>query len=65
MDRAQEAILAFIGNAEVERNPMRLSERTDRKQIDMLLAEDMVGVVGDELRVTIKGWRFLDSRNLQ
>jgi hypothetical protein len=64
MDRIEEALLAFVGTGEVQKKPLRLSEQSEANQqrVHNLLSEGMVSVEGDSLKVTIKGWRHLDTR---
>lgn len=64
MDRLEEAALAFIGNGEVERKPLKAVDFTADKRTDSLITGGYVEVQGENLVCTARGWRHLDSRPL-
>ena len=63
MTRTDEAKLAFVGNGEVLREPLKMSDFADDEGMRDLIREGMVEARDNDLIVTRRGWRFLDTRN--
>ncbi len=62
MTRVEEAVLAFMGAAEIDGKPWFWADFSADVRVSALLREDMAEVVGGRLLVTSAGWRYLDGR---
>jgi hypothetical protein len=62
LPRIEEAMLAFVGQGEVGRLPLKVAEFTDNKHMSALIEKGMIEIDGEDYVATIKGWLFLDSR---